>query len=449
MNSQVLNDEIFAILVLMALVTTFMTTPIVMAIYKPARGIISKTCRKLGDLSTHSMDQKEAAQLRVMACIHGPSNIPSIIGLIESTRGTSNSLLKLFIMHLVELTERSSSIMMVQRVRRNGFPFFNRFNRGEWYNRLAGAFQAYSQLGRVQVRSTTAISSLSTIHEDVCHVAEEKRVTMIVLVFHKQWRVEADEDHDEGHEVVENVGHEWRGVNQRILKDAPCSVAVLVDRGFGSKTLGPNATEAQRIGIVFFGGPDDREALELGKKMTDHPTVEVTVVRFVERDGEADNIVLRQSPHRSTDDSYSFSTAKMNRQKEKESDENAIGEFQSVREGKVKYIEKVCGNIVEEVLAIGESGDYDLIIVGKGRFPSTMVAELAERHAEYAELGPVGDILASSTGHKMRSSVLVIQQHDVALMDEAPMYKVKVHDENIVDNSSSKGEISIAIDNDV
>ena len=34
---QVLNDETFAILVLMALFTTFMTTPIVMAIYKPAR----------------------------------------------------------------------------------------------------------------------------------------------------------------------------------------------------------------------------------------------------------------------------------------------------------------------------------------------------------------------------------------------------------------------------
>ncbi|MBA0572216.1 hypothetical protein Golob_002573, partial [Gossypium lobatum] len=37
-EKQVLNDEVFAILVLMALVTTFITTPTVMAIYKPARG---------------------------------------------------------------------------------------------------------------------------------------------------------------------------------------------------------------------------------------------------------------------------------------------------------------------------------------------------------------------------------------------------------------------------
>jgi hypothetical protein len=73
-----------------------------------------------------------------------------------------------------------------------------------------------------------------------------------------------------------------------------------------------------------------------------------------------------------------------------------------------------------------------------------MVAELAEREAEHAELGPIGDILTSSTGHKMVSSVLVIQQHDVALTEDVPMYKVKVHDENVAEVSSGRHEISIA-----
>ncbi|CAK8543738.1 unnamed protein product [Lathyrus sativus] len=449
-EKKVLNDEIFAILVLMALFTTFITTPVVMAIYKPARGIADKTIRKLGDMSTHSSKDKNVVEtLRVLACIHGPTNIPAIINLIESTRSTKNSLLKVFIMHLVELTERSSSIIMVQRARKNGFPFFNRFNRDEWYNRLAGAFQAYSQLGRVMVRSTTAISSLSTMHEDVCHVAEEKKVTMIILPFHKHWRMEVDEENDkESHEVIENAGHEWRGVNQRVLKNAPCSVGVLVDRGYGhgSKNLGSEGTVTQRICIVFFGGPDDREALELGKKMTEHPAVEVTIVRFVEQDAESgNNFVLRQSPGKSADDSYSFAITKMNRQKELELDEKAMEEFRSKCGEKVKYIEKGSGNVVEEVVALGESVDYDLIIVGKGRFPSTMVAELAERPAEHAELGPIGDILTSSTtGHKMVSSVLVLQQHDVAITEDAPMYKVKVHDENVAEVSSARHEITIA-----
>ncbi|KAJ1387237.1 Sodium/solute symporter superfamily [Sesbania bispinosa] len=396
-EKKVLNDEIFAILVLMALFTTFITTPLVMAIYKPARGITDKTCRKLGDLSSHS-NKKDMDELRVLACIHGPSNIPPIISLIESTRGTkspsSRSSSCTSLSSLNVLLPSSWFSVLAKTV----FPFFNRFNRDEWYNRLAGAFQAYSQLGRVSVRSTTAISSLSTMHEDICHVAEEKRVTMILLPFHKQWRMEVDNDDNEAHvhEVLENAGHEWRGVNQRVLKNAPCSVAVLVDRGhgIGSKTPGPNTTEAQRICIVFFGGPDDREALELGKKMAEHPTVEVTVVRFVEKDGlNSDN----------------------------ELDEKAMAEFRSKWEGTVKYMR---------------------------RFPSNMVAELAEREAEHAELGPIGDILASSTGQKkIVSSVLVIQQHDVALMEEAPM--CKVHDENIVQNLSFRGEISVANDNAV
>ncbi|XWS59791.1 hypothetical protein CRYUN_Cryun08bG0151900 [Craigia yunnanensis] len=437
-EKKVLNDETFAILVLMALFTTFITTPTVMAIYKPARSSSAPAHRKLRDL-TNTDESKD--ELRVLACLHGLSNVPSIISLIESTRSTKKSQLKLFIMHLVELTERSSSIIMVQRARKNGLPFINRFRRGEWKDRVAGAFQAYSQLGRVSVRPTTAISALATIHEDICNVAETKRVTMIILPFHKQWWGEGD------HQTVENVGHGWRLVNQRVLKNAPCSVAVLVDRGFSNETqtLGPTTTMAQSFCVLFFGGPDDREALELGGRIAEHPAVKVAVVRFVEREGlPHDGVSLRPSPSKSSEKNYSFSTAKMNREKEKELDEAAVAEFRSKWDGMVEYIEKTANNVVEEVLGLGQCGDYDLIVVGKGRFPSSMVAKLADRQAEHAELGPIGDLLASSA-RRVLSSVLVIQQHDMAHVEETPVAKVvheKDYDKLKEDGSSGVGEIS-------
>lgn len=438
-EKKVLNDEMFAILVLMALFTTFMTTPIVMSIYKAA-----KTQRKLGDINSLSSKVNE---FRVLACIHGPNNIPSIISFIESSRSTTKSLLKLFMVHLVELSERSSSITMVQRAHKNGFPFFSRSHRDTWQDRLAGAFQGYGQLGQVKVRSTTAISSLSTMNEDICHVAEDKRVTMIILPFHKQWRMEMDEDNNnENCRVLENVGHEWRLVNQRVLKNAPCSVAVLVDRGCGNLPQTPSPIVAQRVCIIFFGGPDDREALELGKKMIEHPAVKVRVVRFVEKDEQmnGNDTVLSFSHDENGDKSYSFSTAKMNHQKEKELDEKAVGNFRSKSNEMVEYVEKVSENIVEEVIVIGSSGDYDLIIVGKGRFPSNMVAGLAERQAEHAELGPIGDVLTSS--ENVVSSVMVIQQHDVASVDDAPVYKVHgKHDK--VNDSDSSHKVGISNDN--
>jgi hypothetical protein len=101
-----------------------------------------------------------------------------------------------------------------------------------------------------------------------------------------------------------------------------------------------------------------------------------------------------------------------------------------------EWSEKVASNdVVEEVLEIGRSGEYHLIVVGKGRFPSTMVAGLAERQPEHAELGPVGDILTAS-GHGVVSSVLVIQQHDVAHVEEAPVSNV-LHAGYTADESST------------
>lgn len=415
-EKKVLNDEAFAILVLMALFTTFITTPTVMAIYKPARGLSARAHRRLQSASDNIKDE-----LRVLACVHGPGNIPSLINLIESTRSTNMaSKLKLYIMHLVELTERSSSIIMVQRLRKNGFPFINRLRRSGLHDRVAVTFQAYGQLGQVNVRPTTAVSPLPTMHEDICHVAEDKSVAMIILPFHKQWRRIND------HEEVENVGHGWRGVNQRVLKEAPCSVAVLVDRGYGGgaqMTPGPPSTAVQKVCIIFFGGPDDREALELGGRMAEHPAVNVTVITFVQKnETDGHDLVLRPSPNKCRESSYTFTTAITNPQNEKEHDVSTVAEFKMRWEGMVELVEKTGSNIVEQVLAIAKSGEYDLIVVGKGRCPSTMVASLAERHAEHPELGPVGDVLASA-GQGIVSSVLVIQQHDMAHSNELPVSK--------------------------
>lgn len=113
------------------------------------------------------------------------------------------------------------------------------------------------------------------MHEDIGHVAEEKAVAMIVLPFHNQWRKIDGEE-----EVVESIGHGWRQVNQRVLKAARCTVAVLVDRGYGGNLTAP----VQNVCVLFLGGEDDREALALGARMAEHPVVKVAVIRFIDDD---------------------------------------------------------------------------------------------------------------------------------------------------------------------
>lgn len=420
-DRKVLNDEAFAILVLMALFTTFITTPIVTMIYKPARKTVPYKHRKI-------QREKPEDELRILACLHGTRNIPAIMNLIEASRGIRKPALRLYIMHLVELSERSSAIMMVHKARKNGLPFWNR--KRSQQDQIVVAFEAYEQLSKVAVRPMTAISAIQDMHEDICNIADQKRIAMIILPFHKYQRVDG---------VLETVSLGFRTVNQKVLKHAPCSVGILVDRGQlgGQSQLAPSNVD-HHIAVLFFGGPDDREALVFGRRMAEHPGIKLTVIRFLPGT-DFDHTAINLTPLLSHRDEthqqlYKFSTAEMNIDREKELDEEALkvvtNEVSNPSESpegeredeSIVYEERETSNTVESVLVIAKSNKYHMFLVGRGRFPSPLVADLADRTAECPELGPIGDVLTSSSV-RITASVLVIQQHDVIHKDEVAFLK--------------------------
>ncbi|XP_039781171.1 cation/H(+) antiporter 19-like [Panicum virgatum] len=144
-DRKVLNEEAFAILVLMALLTTFMTTPAVTAVYQPAR-----RGRGASSYRHRTVERPDAdSELRVLACFHASRGIPTLINLVEASRGTRRSKLTMYAMHLVELSERSSAISMVQRARRNGLPFSSRRGR-DGGGEVVVAFEAFQRLSAVQ-----------------------------------------------------------------------------------------------------------------------------------------------------------------------------------------------------------------------------------------------------------------------------------------------------------
>jgi len=100
-----------------------------------------------------------------------------------------------------------------------------------------------------------------------------------------------------------------------------------------------------------------------------------------------------------------------------------LEDFKSKWKEMVEYKEKEPNNIIEEILSIGQSKDFDLIVVGRGRIPSAEVAALAERQAEHPELGPIGDVLASSINHII-PSILVVQQHNKAHVEDITVSKI-------------------------
>lgn len=375
---QVLNDQVFAIMILMAVVTTFMTTPLVMAVYKPARRA------RVADYKHRTVERKNSkAQFRILACFHSARNIPSTINLLEALRGIQKSEgLCVYALHLMELSERSSAILMVHKARRNGLPFWNR-GRQSNPNHIVVAFEAFQQLSRVSVRPMTAISSMSDMHEDICTTAESKRAAIIILPFHKHQRLDGS---------LETTRSDFRWVNQRVLKHAPCSVGILIDRGLGGTTQVSASNVSYTITVLFFGGRDDREALACGARMAEHPGISFIVIRFLLAADTIGNTV-------SVDMAGNASM-----------DEEVLSEFKlktSHRDGSVRYEERLVRNTAETIAVIREVSRCNLLLVG--RMPDGELALALSTRSDCPELGPVGSLLTSL--EFSTASVLIIQQY--------------------------------------
>ncbi|XVE57988.1 hypothetical protein DITRI_Ditri04bG0133800 [Diplodiscus trichospermus] len=381
-DRKVLNDQTFAIMVLMALFTTFITTPVVMAVYKPAR-------RRKIDYKYRTIERKNPdTQLRILACFHGARNIPSMINLLEASRGVEKREgLSVYALHLMELSERSSAILMVHKVRKNGLPFRNKGRHSD-SDHIVVAFEAFRQLSQVTLRSMTSISSIADMHEDICTIGERKRAAIIILPFHKHQRVDGS---------LETTRTGFRWVNQRVLEHAPCSVGILVDRGLGGTTHVSASNVSYLITVLFFGGRDDREALAYGARMAEHPGISLNVIRFVLKPETIGEIARVDMQENSSLRSMSL-------------DEEFLSKFNQKisNDGSVRYEEKAVRNATETITTIHGAGRCNLILVG--RMPDGELALALKRTSECPELGPVGNLLISPDFSRT-ASILVVQQY--------------------------------------
>ncbi|GAV63526.1 Na_H_Exchanger domain-containing protein [Cephalotus follicularis] len=382
-DRKVLNDQTFAIMVLMAVFTTFITTPIVMAVYKPAKRASKHNYRYR---TIEKIDPN--AQFRLLACFYSVRSVPTMINLIEASRGMEKGEgICVYAMHLMELSERSSAIRMVHKARKNGLPFWNKGKQSN-SDQIVVAFEGFRQLSRVSVRPMTAISAMANIHEDICSSAESKRAAMIILPFHKHQRLDGG---------LETTRTDFRWVNKRVLENAPCSVGILVDRGLGGTTHIAASNVNSLITVLFFGGCDDREALSYGALMAEHPGNSLNVIRFLASPDFSGEMVRVEIEEESKTSSGS-------------ADEMFLAGFKNkmVGNNSIKYEEKVVKNAAETVELIRELNRCDLFLVG--RMPEGQAASSLNSSSDCPELGLVGSLL-TSPHFQISASVLVVQQY--------------------------------------
>ncbi|XP_055822230.1 cation/H(+) antiporter 15-like [Solanum dulcamara] len=389
-DQKVLDEKSFAIMVIVAIGMTAIITPIVTIVYKPSRNF---TPYKRRTVQKTKLDR----EFRVLVSIHTPKVVPTIISLLEASCPTKKSPICIYVLHLVELTGRASGMLIVHNMRKTGRPAMNRTQAQS--DHIINAFENFEKsAGCVCVQPLTAISPYSTMHEDICVLAEEKRVALIIIPFHKQQTVDGG---------LEITNPSFRTINQNVLANAPCSVGILVDRGLTGSTRSTMNQISHHVAVLFFGGPDDREALAYAWRMSEHPNINLTVMRFL----PGETATRSESSNNKND--HSILTVETERDREKQLDEEYVTEFRTKtgNDESIVYTERVVNHGEETVAAIRSiDNSHDLFIVGRGEGSSSPLTAGLTDWSECPELGTIGDLLASSD-FAMTASALVVQQY--------------------------------------
>ncbi|XP_059659846.1 cation/H(+) antiporter 15-like [Cornus florida] len=391
MELNLIDKESYSIMVISILLFSGAISPIVKFLYKPSRRYMSYRRRTIEHVKPNS-------ELRMLACIYTQDHAPSIINLLAASNPTSKNPICVYVVHLVELESRAAPLLVAHHPGRRIHIHLHDSEH------IVNAFRLYEQHdnGMVRVNPYTAISPYASMHDDVCTLALDKGVSIVIVPFHMFFSL------DESEESSPAI----RAVNRIILKMAPCSVGIYVDRGTlpSATHMLMTSTTSYRIGMIFFGGQDDREALAFAIRMSKCPNASLTVVHFVE-------------------------TGKKNKTStDSELDLEMINEFQmaAMKSNCDVYKEEVVRDGVGMVSVIREvENSFELILVGR-RHPAISLLYMGlEEWNEFPELGFMGDMLVASDSSCM-VSVLVVQQQDLIGSDMLGSPKCLVQDSSAV-----------------
>lgn len=367
-----ITEECYAILIISVVVMTGVISPIVKLLYDPSRRYIAFRRRTI----LHSSHNDE---LRILACVHSQENVRGIFTLLQVSKPTIESHIDLVVLHLVKLVGQSSSLLVPHRYRDN--PSLNPSQSEQIFN----AFKQFEQQNHevLFVHCYKGISPYATMHNDVCSLALEKRTILIIVPFHKQWTF--------GKRVETCYAH--RHLNNNVLENAPCSVGIFIDRGNMNKSRFLIELPSQyQVAVLFFGGADDREALAYARRMSRHPSVTLTVIRFITTSGSSE--IVGGSERSTMLDAEILNYFK----------------YKNHSHNRVSYRELAVNN-ASDLISIASSmgSSYNLIMVGRHHRDSRIMLQLKNWIPKCGEIGAVGEILASSD-FKGEASVLVVQQ---------------------------------------
>jgi nucleotide-binding universal stress UspA family protein len=241
----VIGPTLFAMMVVMALVTTFMTTPILELIYpaeQQTRDILLAPQPKPAGVAAvaPAEPEPEGAGFTILLCIAFTGSGPGLVTLARTLQRRGH-VSRTYGLHLVPPSDRGSFILGSGAEKQSTVT-------------MDPLLEQASAMD-LTVRPLSFVSSEPG--EDICRVAEAKKADLILLGWHKPLLSQ------------KRLG----GTVYQVMKDARCDAAVFIDRGLG---------KVKHVLVPFLGSPHDRAALALANRVMENVGARVTILHVVE-----------------------------------------------------------------------------------------------------------------------------------------------------------------------
>ncbi|XP_073281812.1 cation/H(+) antiporter 15-like isoform X1 [Primulina huaijiensis] len=375
-SKKAIDDKSFVVLCASMLIVTASCTNILRYLYDPLRRHTFYKRRTMLDL-------KPDSELGVLACVHSQENVPAIIELLESLHPTKRTPIDVCLLHLVELAGRSCPLLIPHKLAK--------VNSAKGYTprSIINAFQILQQRyhGAITVHPFTAISPYASMHEEVCEIAVDRRVSLVIIPFHRRFNTTA-----------ESSSSGIRAMNDKVLQMAPCTTAIVVDRAPTIKSAAPSSHgDLFRVAIFFIGGPDDREALAVGSRMVAQANIHLTIYRLILK-GEAMSVDIHLD-------------ANIEKKLDNEVMNEILVKSRNNSNKRVSYAEEVVRDGTGTVALIRSiENEHEVIMVGRRHDTRSPLLGGLSDWSENSELGTIGDMFAL-VDSKAASTILVIKNH--------------------------------------
>lgn len=285
--------------VIMALVTTVITSPATSALYPPwyqkkleawKRGDIDWEGNELR-ASASSLEKLESTQIRKILVYLRLESLPALFTFIDLLGGekpapvsrvhksrlpavpedpsdshTPQHALQVHGARLLPLTERTSSVMKVSAADDSSSdPILN-------------TFRTFARLNALPVSGTISTVPVTSFASELLSKTSSLAPDLLLVPWPSSLPADSDADAPTQKLAPFAPGAHSAFISE-LISEAPCNAAILIDRSFGAPVS--SADRGHHIFFPFVGGADDRVALRLVLQLAKNRHVTATVLQVI------------------------------------------------------------------------------------------------------------------------------------------------------------------------